>query len=285
MGALDVGLAISTVGRPQLPELLSSAAASTRPPLAVAIADQSSGGLALDLSAYPFPVDLVQSAGGVSAGRNDALRVLGTSVDVVGFPNDDSLLTPETLEQVERTFRADPTVVAVACSLVEQDGPRFRLPPAGTVLDRRTVWRAIEPATFFRASAVRAAGGFREDMGSGSASPWQSGEGTDLLLRLHEQGGCLLSRSDLVVRGRGERRDLSDDALVAKQRGYARGTGYVYRNHDYPWRLRWRTVLGPWRHPASHERPLRLSLRIAWARSFGRVEGLLATTWPSRLGR
>jgi hypothetical protein len=63
-------------------------------------------------------------------------------------------------------------------------------------------------------------------MGTGAASPWQSDDGTDLLLTLMAKGGRVQSRPAIVVLGRGERKGLSADALVAKHRAYARGTGF-----------------------------------------------------------
>ncbi|WP_166606303.1 glycosyltransferase family 2 protein [Kineococcus siccus] len=273
---VTVGLAVTTIGRPEIAELLRSAAASTRPPLAVAVADQSRGRLALDTRDLPFPVDVVPSSGGVSAGRNDAVRALQGRVDVVGFPNDDSRLPPGTLEQVAEAFTRDAGLAALAGAVRDPDGFRAALPERGTALDARSIWRAVEPAVFLRAGEWAAVGGFRPDVGTGAASPWQSGDGTDLLLRLLERGGRVVSRPDVVVEGRGERRSLTPGELVAKHRGYARGTGFVYRVHPYPRHVRWRTVLGPWLRPLSHDTDPRLSLRLAVARSLGRVEGLLA---------
>ena len=109
---------------------------------------------------------------------------------------------------------------------------------------------------------------------------WQSGEITDLLLRILEDGGSIVSRPDIAVRGRGEERQLSVDAIVAKHRRYARGTGYVYRVHPYPVTTRLKTVLGPWRRPLEHHPDPRVSLRIAAARSTGRIEGLLGRVLP-----
>lgn len=277
-----VGLAVTTVGRPEVVELLGTAAASTLRPRAVAVADQSREGVQVDRERHSFEVLVVPSSGGASAGRNDAVRALGDRVDVLGFPNDDSRLPADTLERVASAFAADAEVVAVACALIESGSPRFRLPEPGVHLDPVSVWRAIEPATFVRASSFAAAGGFREDLGTGSAGPWQSGEITDLLLRLMAAGGKVLSRPDLAVVGRGERRGLSPAALAAKQRAYARGMGYVYRTHPYPWFVRWRTVAGPWRHPAAHAPELPVSLRLALVKTVGRVEGLLGRTLPGR---
>ncbi|GAA0316665.1 glycosyltransferase family 2 protein [Kineococcus aurantiacus] len=281
-----VGLAITTIGRPALAGLLRSAAESLVPPVAVAVADQSPPGTKLPTGPVdpPYELRVVPSEGGASAGRNDAVRALLGRAEVLGFPNDDSSLPAGTLGAVAAAFRA-PDVVAVACTLVEQGTPRFQLPPAGTALDDRSVWRAIEPSMFIRAAAFDAVGGFRADLGTGAPTPWQSGEGTDLLLRLMSAGGRVLSRPDLEVDGPGERRSLAPDALVRKHRAYARGTGHVYRSHPYSSLVRWRTVAGPWLHPASHDPDLRLSLRLAIARSVGRVEGLLGRVLPGSTQR
>lgn len=271
-----IGLAVSTVGRPALAELLESAAASSRPPGAVAIANQSGRPLGIDVHGYPFPVTVVTSTGGASAGRNDAARALPDVVDVVGFPNDDSYYPPASLEAVAMLFAADDPPDAVACSDGVRGAARLQLPADGAVLDRRTAWRAIEWATFVSRAAFATAGGFRTDLGTGCSTPWQSGEGTDLLLRIIAGGGTVVSARDITIGGPGERRDLTDDEAVAKHRRYARGTGYVYRVHGYPLRDRLRILAGPWMMMRRFGPGIGLTVRIAIARFIGRLEGLSA---------
>lgn len=270
-----LGIAVSTIGRPALTQLLASLARSTALPAGVAIANQSQRPLLVDPADYPFPVVVVASSGGVSRGRNDAVQALPPECDVLGFPNDDNLYDTGTFREVLATFTRRPSPDAVACRLEDPEGERFRLPPAGQRLDRRNVWRAVEPATFVRRSCFDALQGFDTDIGTGAGSPWGSGEGTDLLLRLLATGGVVLSRPDLTVLGAGERRQLDPDALVAKHRAYARGTGHVYRLHGYPVSSRLRILAGPWVRPRRHAPGLQLSLRLAFARTLGRAEGLL----------
>lgn len=275
----SVGLALSTTGRPTLVDLLGSAAASSVPPIAVAVADHTPRG-DLHVPQASLPVEVVASTGGVSRGRNDAVQALRGRCEVVGFPNDDCTYPPDTLELVAAAFAGPGAPVAVACTLLEPAGPRFRLPPRGAALGRRTVWRAIEPATFFRVDAFLDAGGFRDDLGAGAETPWQSADGTDLLLRMMAAGGLVVSRPDLVVLGCGERKGLSADAFVAKHRAYARGTGYVYRAHAYPLHDRVRLVVAPLLKAPALDDSLRLALRLALARSLGRVEGLTGRRLP-----
>jgi hypothetical protein len=277
-----LGLAITTIGRPAIVDLLESIARSSSYPTAVAIANQSGRpSLGVDPSAYPFQVVVVPSSGGVSRGRNDAVAALGPDVDVVGFPNDDSTYDVDTCRSVQRCFSRSPPPAALACRLVETSGTRFPLPPAGSALNRRTVWRAPEACTFIARDRFEDVGGFSLEIGSGGTTPWGSGEGTDLLLRVMARGGRVESQPDIVVHGTGERRQLDDDQLVAKHRAYARGTGHVYRVHRYPLSSRLRILAGPWAHPTRHDPALRVSLRIAAARSVGRFEGLTGRLLPS----
>ena len=249
------------------------------------VANQSGASLGLDPGAYPFPLHVLRSEGGASRGRNDGLAALDPACEVVAFPNDDSTYDPGTTAAVLSCFAGPHPPAAVACRLLDPRGERLRLPPPGTLLTRRTVWRAIEPATFFARGTLDRFGGFRPDLGTGSPSHWGSGEGTDLLLRVLAGGGRVVARPDITVHGAGERRGLDEDGLVAKHRAYARGTGYVYRLHGYGWYHRLRTLAGPLVKAATHDDDLRLSLRLARARSLGRLEGLSGRVlrgWPRR---
>lgn len=270
-----IGLAITTIGRPALTALLDSAAASTRPPGAVAIADQSPDGLEVPGDDRPFRVVVQRCTGGATVGRNIAASALGADVDVLAFPNDDSWYPPATLAAVADRFAHDPDLDALACTPDTGQGPQRALPPPGTALDRRTVWRAIEWTTFVRRETFAGLGGFDERFGTGGRTPWQSGEGTDLLLRLLAAGGRAVSASDLTVRGAGERRNLADAEFVRKHRGYARGTGLVYRVHPYPLHTRLGIVVAPWVRWRSFGLRPGLTARVVTARSVGRIEGLV----------
>ena len=268
-----LAVAVSTIGRPALADLLRSLADADVRPVSVAVANQSGRPLPFATSGWPFPVTVVDSTGGVSRGRNDAVAALDGAGDVLAFPNDDTTYAPSLPGAVLACFGCA-TTAAVACRLDDPGGVRLVLPPARTLLSRRTVWRAIEPATFVRRTLFEAVGGFHTHLGVGAASAWGSGEGTDLLLRLMAAGGRIVSRPDLAVDGMGERRHLDDAQLVAKHRSYARGTGYLYRVHSYPPAARLRMLAGPVVRAGTLDDNLPLSLHLALARLLGRVEGL-----------
>jgi hypothetical protein len=222
-----VGIAVTTTGRwAYLEELLESIRTATYPPVAIAIANQSGEEPPQALLAHPC-VAVVDSRGGASQGRNDAAAALWDDVDVIAFPNDHSRYRDDTIEVAARFFDADADLAGLAGTLLEPTGSRFKLPPRGTLLNRRTVWRAIESTMFVRSSFAW----FHPGIGPGSSSPWQAGEGTDLLLRMIDEGRRVIAAPEVVVLGPGERRSLNDREWKTKLRSYARGTGYVLRLH------------------------------------------------------
>ena len=232
---------------------------------------------------YPFSVRVIESCGGVSAGRNDAARALPADVEVIAFPNDTSIYPPGTLRAAAAQFASPREPDAISGTLVE--GGQIRrhpLPPDGVHLDPTSIWWAIEPAVFIRRDIFDQLGGLRADIGTGAPSPWQSGEGTEFLLRLLAQGGVIISAPGVKVLGPGDRHELSADDWIAKNRRYARGTGYVYRIHKYPLYPCLRTIVGPLVIATRHDPVLSVSLRLAAARSMGRIEGLLAHPLTSK---
>lgn len=274
-----VGVVVTTVGRWEaLERLLDSVGAAP-----VAVANQSGG---------PVPAALrrpgvrwVESTRGISRGRNDAFAALAGDVDVVGFPNDHSWYEAGWDRTVAGRWEAEGRPGALAGSLAEPGGVRMMLPPAGTPLTRWTVWRAIEPALFVHASLVGRFG-FREDLGIGSAGPWQAGEGTELLLRIMAAGRPVVSAPDLCVHGDGERRSLDPEEWRAKLRGYGRGIGRVLRLHQAGPVETAAQVLLPWyrwvrRPPSGARTPPGDCLQA----SLGRLEGRMGRCLPLAGGR
>jgi hypothetical protein len=227
---LRIGVVVTTVGRWEAIErLLGSVRESTYPATAIAIANQSGGPAPLALS-QAHNVEIVDSSGGISRGRNDAMQLLKGATDVMSFPNDHSTLQADTFARASHHFSSANPPGALAGTLLEPTGVRFVLPASGTELTDWTVWRAIEPAMFI-ASRLAEDLRFREDLGTGNSSPWQAGEGTELLLRIMHSGNRVVAAPEVIVRSDGERRELTPEEWRVKLRSYARGTGYVLRLH------------------------------------------------------
>lgn len=278
-----VGVAITTVGRwDQLRGLLTDLANQTQRPHAVAIAHHDAGeAAALDALVGSFAdklaITTVVSPRGISNGRNAAAGMFGDDVDWVWFPNDTSRIDENFLARVASHLR--PEVAVCAVQLVDREGPRNVLPPPGTRLDRRNVWGPIEPATLFRRQDFLRAGGFDPGIGSGAGTPWQAGEGTDLLLRMSELDGFDIEWvDDISVRAQTEFAHLTPKERRRKNRCYGRGTGYLYRRWKYPAWQRFRHVVGAALMPL--RKPGKFQLRDGLALTIGRAEGILGRVVP-----
>ena len=274
-GALRIGVVVSTTGRWQaLEHLVESVSASSHPVVAVSIANQS-GARPPSSVVRLANAEIVDSSGGLSKGRNDAIRNLRGATDVMAFPNDNCSFRPETLLVASRYFRGTDAPGAIAGTLLEPAGPRMRLPAPGSPLSRLTVLKAIEPSMFV-ASYLAEQIGFRETLGTGNPTPWQAGEGTDLLLRIMAAGHRVLAAPDAIVVGPGELRALTEDEWRIKLRSYARGVGYVLRLHDYGPLASAVQIASPWyrliRTPPSG---IRMPVRDCMTASIGRLEGRL----------
>jgi Glycosyl transferase family 2 len=280
------GVAVTTVGRwDPLRELLNDLVAQTHPPRAVAIAHHdASDAPALDelVRAFDGALDIrtVVSPRGISNGRNAAAAALGDDVDWLWFPNDTNRVEADFLARVAQHCVAPTTVCAV--QMVDREGPRHPLPTPGSALTRRTVWGAMEPATFFARDAFDAAGGFNPALGSGADTPWQSGEGPDLLLRMSERADFTIEWvGDIVLQSQTEFAHLPPHERRRKQRNYGRGHGYVLRTWHYPIWYKVANLVGAALMPIRNS--AKFGPREALALLIGRAEGLLGRPF-SRAG-
>ncbi|HTV12896.1 MAG TPA: glycosyltransferase family A protein [Acidimicrobiales bacterium] len=272
-GCLRIGVVVTTVGRwSALEGLLESVQASSWPDVAVAIANQS-GGPPPRSFARLLGAEIVTSTGGASKGRNDAIRLLRGTTDIMAFPNDHSSFQPDTFSRANRYFACPGPPGAITGTLLEPTGPRMVVPRSGAELSRHTVWRAIEPSMFVMSDLAEELG-FRESIGTGSPGPWQAGEGTDLLLRIMASGHKVVAAPDVVVVGAGQVRSLTNDEWSLKLRSYARGCGYVLRLHRYGPLGSAFQIVSPWyRLVWSPPGGARMPPRDCLSATVGRLEG------------
>lgn len=278
-----IGVAVTTVGRwDELRGLLDDLAAQTRPPHAVAIAHHDATAAAeLDALVQSFAdtldITTVISPRGISNGRNAAAATFGDDVDWVYFPNDTSRLDDDFFERIAHHTTSETTVCAV--QLVDREGTRNSLPAPGAPFTRRSVWGAIEPATVFSRDAFERAGRFDPTLGSGADTPWQAGEGTDLLMRMSQLDGFAIEWiPDIVVHAHTEFAHLAPGERTRKIRFYGRGSGYLYRRWNYPAWDKFRHVFGAVLAPL--RKPGKFRLRDGLALAVGRAEGVFGRVLP-----
>ncbi len=117
--------------------------------------------------------------------------------------------------------------------------------------------------------------GFDETLGVGAPTPWQSGEGQDLLLRAIAAGyACWYDPTvyghDVTWEERSTPRQIAN-----KARGYGRGMGYVLALHRFGRRqqLRWvaRSALGALVYAARFDGA---KVSYYWQTMLGRIEGI-----------
>ena len=85
---------------------------------------------------------------------------------------------------------------------------------------------------------IEDAHGFDEEIGTGARTPWQSGEGTDLLLRVLDRRPLLVRwLPQVTVTGVRQAHGLTESEARRKLRAYGRGFGYVAARHALPWRF------------------------------------------------
>lgn len=231
---MNLGVVIPTTGQ-RLEELLRCVrSVPSETPIAIGWQSQEVPPRSLAELAGSRRLKIVNSSGGISLGRNDALKaLLECSIDGVIFPNDDSYFGDgffETLKESE----AD--AILIAPVLKEQDdaglvGSRghLRFSAAHGGLLQRLLKSAHEPGVIFPLAGLMEVGGFDPILGVGNASPWQSGEGVDVLMRLAACGWPIRDAPDGIYILEAEQEQGAGHRL--KRLRYDRGTSYLVGRH------------------------------------------------------
>lgn len=273
---MKVGIVIPTAGRSKyLLTCLEAVAGQVLKPVHVVVADQSGEKRVSETVAAvsaSFPIDCVAGGKGTSEGKNVGFRCL-PATDIVVFLDDDCVLSPDFLVRLVGLFET--SGADVVAGVVSTGGrTRVAFPTVPSRVSRSNVWKVtLEAATFYRSRLFESLGGFDESLGTGCRTRWQSGEGTELLLRCFARGANVLFDPSIVVEEMQDEISPVDYALKARR--YARGTGRVYRLH-YPVLERCRIVLRPFVGSILYLFRGRITdSRVKALVALGRLEGLL----------
>ena len=233
-----IDLIVATLGRSHtLGDFLSSVAGQSYSNVRVLVVDQNRDDR-LDPVLAPFEGRLamvrLRSSPGLSKARNVGLaHVTG---DVVAFPDDDCRYPPSLLAEVIAEFESHPEWAGISVRALDSRGRSSSMlwdRSAGPI-GRYSIWRrAISFGIFLRSSAVDAVGGFSEELGQGSGTPWGSGEESDFLLRVVAAGYDVHYEPSLHVTHESPQPTTGPEDR-RKAYLYGLGHGRVLRMHGYP---------------------------------------------------
>lgn len=240
--------------------------------------------LAREFAERGVPVVATSSERGATLGRNTGVACLPSGEYILTFPNDNTTYPQGTLDALRAAVASD-EFSAGGFSSWDERGPKTAMPTSGTALDRYNVWTVIEMGILMRRSLFDRLGGFDLSLGPGSATPWQVGEGTDLLLRALANAPQLAESfvwvpPEVHVDGISTGFGLTPHERRRKMRAYGRGTARVLAIHRYPWW--WRLAFTGAGLLYGVRNPAPITLSDGWPMFLGRLEGMIGVTLGQR---
>jgi glycosyltransferase involved in cell wall biosynthesis len=289
-GSPELSVVVSTLGRNhELANLLKSLRSQSEQDFELIVVDQNAEPITApvvqDARLSSFPVKYLHTPDekGLSRGRNRGLAV--AAGEYVLFPDDDCWYPADFFELGIRQLRTGGWDALTGRPTSEDGRPiHGRFEATAQQISRSNVWTTqIEWIAFWRRDLLERLGGYDEMIGLGAASPWQSAEGQDLMLRALAAGALCWYDPDLNAHDKGFDRRDADAAFVARARAYGRGLGHVMRKHrvGLPTSVYYlsRSVGGSLIAAVSRELPL---ARFHAATAVGRLEGLLGKCFDDR---
>lgn len=233
---MSVSLIVATIGRTEaLDHLLSSIASQSFQGIEVIIVDQNPDDRIKAVIEKWQPCLCcihARSPRGLSIARNAGIQL--ASGTILGFPDDDCWYPPSLLFQVSSWFDQHPDHGFLCGSAQDERGRQVasRWPRCSVAVNRASVLRACASASFFiRKAALDGVGGFDERLGLGAATPFQSGEDSDLALRCLARGRKGWFEKQLHVYH--PHKGASAGSSAARAFAYGMGFGCLLRMHGY----------------------------------------------------
>lgn len=175
----------------------------------------------------------VNSEKGLSKARNVGLSL--ATGHLIAFPDDDCWYPANLLSIVMGVFQRDSSLAGVTGRTTDGDGCVERAWSNDPLkLNKWNVWRsAISFTIFLNAQVFHGGIKFDELLGVGAKSKWQSGEETDVLCRILDQGGQIRYEPTVLVYHPVKISTFSADEFK-RASAYARGCGKVISSSYYP---------------------------------------------------
>ena len=172
------------------------------------------------------------SAPGACRGRNTGVEA-SSSGEVLIFPNDTTWFPVGSISAI----RAASAVHRVLSYTVRDDvGATFEFEPLTSPINYRNAWQVIEPCMSISRADFEAIGGFNTNFGPGASTPYQAGEGADLLFRWRDAFPDATARWEpgIEVGGVTDSAGLTNRERRRKLRAYGRGCGHIMTLHKNP---------------------------------------------------
>lgn len=181
-----------------------------------------------------FVIRHIRSPKGLSRARNNGMAV--AKGDYVCFPDDDCWYDADTLAAAKALFAAYSELAIVTGRTLDAEG-LASVSPTGETRLALTRWNYLKCGNsngiFVRRAALAEIGGFDENLGVGSESPFQSGEEADFLLRALAVGKRAMFFPELIVHHDQVTSEYGP-RQVERARKYGRGFGALMRKQAFP---------------------------------------------------
>lgn len=237
---MKISLIMATYGRyDEIKEFLNSLLNQSYKNYELIIVDQNDK-ISLEpiIKEYSGRIDIkyLTSEKGLSRARNVGLNYV--TGDIVGFPDDDCVYSPETLNRVYKEFSRNEidgivgqTVPTFSNKLISSESKKAG---EGNLkqLNIYNVWfHGISYTIFLSKGAIEKIGIFDEQLGVGSGTRYGSGEETDYLIRGIKLGLKIFYDKELEIKH--PEINMSDRNIHKKAYSYSIGRMYVLRKHRY----------------------------------------------------
>lgn len=224
-----LSLIVATINRfSELGKLFSSLNNQSFEDFEIVLVDQNEGDLLSEIvRKYQDSLNIkhIRSEPGLSKARN--VGILHATGEIFSFPDDDCCYPYNLLEYVNEAFNSE--IDGLVGKQIYQNRNRVKIKPC-LEKDETTmysIWdgRAKSINLFIRSKTINTVGGFDEKLGVGSDTIYQSGEETDLIIRILKKGYSLFHDENIKVY---HPDDSSVDNKGYLKKSYYRGIGHGY---------------------------------------------------------